>query len=343
MNNLFTMEEIDKTFTSYKVNELNDGVVVSIKEDGIIFNLGGKLDAFIPKAECANFEDIKIGDRFKVVIINKHDENGNVVASQKLANELEIGNRNAKNIKIGTDFTCVISDVMGNGNLMSKLGQYQIIIPADEISSTRHINPRTFINKQVSVVATEIDLEDKRIIASIKILEDKIRVANETAFWRSIFINKIVDGTVVKIVPYGAFVDVGGVTCLLHISDVSYEKINSVADVLEIGKTYKFKVIKIDKENKKVNLGYKQLQESLKSKLIKQISVGDRLTAKVIKLLPFGAILKAENGLEGLLHIKNATEDRRLQIYQVVKLEQMVDVYVKSVDVSNEKVEFAII
>ena len=197
--------------------------------------------------------------------------------------------------------------------------------------------------KQVKAVATEINIEEKRIVASIKILEDKEREANQQVFWRAIFVNKIVDGTVKRIVPYGAFVEVGGVDCLLHISDVSYTKINSVSEVLEIGKTYKFKVLKVDEENKRVNLGYKQLQESLKHKMLQQINVGDRFIAKAIKILPYGAILKTEDGLEGLLHIKNATEDARAQIHQIVKLDEEVAVYAKYIDLERDRVEFAII
>lgn len=343
MGENFTLEEIDKTFKKYKVNELADGVVVSKKDEKLIFNIGGKLDAVVPKEECTNFDGIKIGDRFKVCIINKHDEDGNVVASEKLASELETGNQSVKNFKVGTQFSCVITDILGNGNLKSKIGQFEIIIPAEEISSNKQINPRKFLLKQVNALVTEINLDEKRIIASIKILEDQIREANENAFWRSVFVNKIVDGTVKHIVPYGAFVEVGGITCLLHISDVSYQKIESAADVLEVGKTYKFKVLKIDAENKKVNLGYKQLQESPRAKALKEVKVGDRFDAKVIRLLPFGAILRAENGLEGLLHIKNATEDRRLMIHQICKLDETVSVYVKSIDNERERVEWSIL
>ncbi len=343
MGENFTLEEIDKTFKKYKLNELADGVVVSKKDEKLIFNIGGKLDAVVPKEECINFDSIKIGDRFKVCIINKHDEDGNVVASEKLAYELETGNQSVKSFKVGTQFSCVITDILGNGNLKSKIGQFEIIIPSEEISSGKQINPRKLLLKQVNALVTEINLDEKRIIASIKILEDQIHEANENAFWRSVFINKIVEGTVKHIVPYGAFVEVGGITCLLHISDVSYQKIESVSDVLEIGKTYKFKILKIDAENKKVNLGYKQLQESPRAKALKEVKIGDRFDAKVTRLLPFGAILRAENGLEGLLHIKNATEDRRLMIHQICKLDEIVSVYVKSIDNERERVEWSIL
>ena len=339
----FTLEEIDKTFRKYKVNELADGVVVAKKADHLIFNLGGKLDAIVPANECVDFSAVKIGDRFKVVIINKRDSEGNVVASEKIANNIELGNQKAENIKLGSTFTCVITSFTGSGALVSKMGEYEIYIPENEICSWRQVNPKAYISKQVEAIATEINPEEKRVVASIRIIDDKTREANEETFWRSIFLNKIVEGTVKRIVPYGAFASVGGIDCLVHISDISHNKINSASEVLTVGETYKFKVIKIDKENKKVGLGYKQLQESLKHQLIKELKEGDRFNAKAIKILPFGAILKTENGVEGLLHIKNATEDRRLQIQQIVKLDESVEVYVKSVDLERDRVEFAII
>lgn len=339
----FTIEEVDKTFRKYKVNELAEGIVVAKKSDGLVFNLGGKLDAFIPQNECLDFDRIKIGDRFKVVIINKRDADGNVVASEKIAKNIEIGNQTAENIKLGSTFTCVITNVTGSGALISKMGEYHIYIPEDEICSWRQVNPKSYISKQVQAVATEINNEEKKIVASIKIIDDKTRAANQETFWRSIFLNKIVDGTVKRIVPYGAFVEVGGVDCLLHISDVSYEKINSVSEVLKVGETYKFKVIKLDRENQKVGLGYKQLQESLKHQKLKEVQIGDKMTAKAIKILPYGAILKTADGVEGLLHIRNATEDRRQQIQQIVKLDEEIEVYVKSVDLERDRVEFAII
>lgn len=339
----FTIEEVEKTFRKYKVNELAEGIVVAKKSDGLVFNLGGKVDAFIPQNECLDFDSIKIGDRFKVVIINKRDADGNVVASEKIAKNIEIGNQTAEKIKLGSTFTCVITNVTGSGALISKMGEYQIYIPEDEICSWRQVNPKSYISKQVQAVATEINNEEKKIVASIKIIDDKTRAANQETFWRSIFLNKIVDGTVKRIVPYGAFVEVGGVDCLLHISDVSYEKINSVSEVLKVGETYKFKVIKLDRENQKVGLGYKQLQESLKHQKLKEVQIGDKMTAKAIKILPYGAILKTADGVEGLLHIRNATEDRRQQIQQIVKLDEEIEVYVKSIDLERDRVEFAII
>ncbi len=260
MDTKFSLEEVEKTFTKYKPKQLVEGIIIAIEENGVVFNLGGKLDAFISKSEMNDFNNAKIGDRFSVFILGGKSENGMVLASKNQAEDILLGNQNAKNIKLGSSFTCVINGVQNNG-LVSNLGEYKIYIPENEICSYRTINPKTFISKKVDVVAMEINSEEKKIIGSIRILEDKVREANQEAFWRTMFINKIVDGTVKNFVPYGAFVDVAGVSCLLHISNVSNKHINSASEVLQLGKTYKFRILQLDRENKKVSLGYKQLQE----------------------------------------------------------------------------------
>jgi ribosomal protein S1 len=320
-----------------------EGVVVAIKDNGLIFNLGGKLDAFIPKEQVKDFEDSKIGERFSVIITGGKNEDGMILASKNLAEDLMLGNQKAENIKLGSSFTCIINDTSESGGLISKLGQFSIYIPEDEICSYKQVNPKSYISKRVNAIATEINSEEKKIIASIKILDDKIRQENETTFWRVNFVNKIVEGVVKRFVPYGAFVEIDGIDCLLHISEISHERINSASEILELGKTYKFKILKLDRENKKVALGYKQLHESNKTTLLKEIKIGDSFEGEAIKMLPYGAIIRLENGLEGLLHIRNATDDTRKQIFQIVKLGEKIKVNIKNVDLERNRLEFSIL
>lgn len=337
----FNLNAIDNTFTTYKVNEMVDGVVVLKKEDSLIINIGGKKDAVVPLEEVRDFNEIKIGDRFKVVVIKKQNEEGQVVASKNIADDIINGNQSAESIKIGKIFTCVITSVKPEG-LVSKLGEYEIIVPNDEICSYRKVNPKSYISKQIEAVALEVDKKDKKIVASIKIPEDQIRTANETAFWRVIFENKIVSGTVKRFMPYGAFVDVDGVDCLLHISDISHERILAPEEKLELGKKYQFKVIRVDKENKKVSLGLKQLEDTKKLQAIKSMKIGDKFTGEAIKILAFGAIIKLNNDAEGLLHISDATEDRRKSIHEIVKLGEKIEVYVKAMDLDRERISLSL-
>lgn len=338
---VFDMFAIDRTFTNYKRGQMFDGVVVIKREDGCIFNIGGKNDAYLPKEEVDDYENLKIGDRFKVIITNSKNEDGMLEVSKSMADGIILATQNATRLKLGSKFSFVVTEANREG-LYSKMGEYGIFIPIQEISKTTR-DVKKAIGKQFEAVVTEIDKENKNIIASIKLLEDKIQETNETLFWNSIFINKVVRGRVKKILNYGAFVDVGGVDCFIHISNMSYNRIGNPADVIEEGKEYNFKVIEVDRENKKVALSLKALQQSPRLLAIKELHVGAIYKGVVIKILQFGAIVKLENGATGLLHIKNATEANNKQIYEIVKLDQQVEVEVLSKDEENERVSFKLV
>ncbi len=335
----FDISAIDKTFTSYKRGQMFDGVVVIKREEGCIFNIGGKNDAFLPKEEVENYDQLKIGDRFKVIIISKDNES--IVVSKSIADGIALATQNANRLKLGSKFSFVVTSADREG-LYSKLGEYNIFIPIAEISPKTRDVFKT-VGKQFEATVTEIDKNKKIIIASIKLLEEKIKETNETLFWNSIFINKIVRGKVKKIMPYGAFVDVGGVDCFIHISNMSYSKIGKPDEVIKEGQEYNFKVIELDRENKKVALSLKALQESPRLLAIKELHVGAIYKGQVVKILQFGAIIKLENGATGLLHIKNATEESNKQIYEIVKLDEQVEVEVLDKDEEQEKVSFKLV
>lgn len=338
MSENFNLDMIDKTFISYKKGQIFDGVVVLKRDEGVIFNIGGKNDAYIPASDFEDYSKIKIGDRFSVVITNQKNEQGLIEASKTLADDLKVANQNANNLRLGSKFTFVATGT-GNG-LLSKMGDYSIIVPFDQVSEKYVKNFNDLIGKQFEAVVTELDRGNKTIVASVKLLQEQTRVALENNFWNIIFINKIVTGKVVKILPYGAFVSVEGVDCFLHISNISFDRVENVSDYLSIGDEKQFKVVGVDRENKKVELSLKALMEDPKLTRIKELSVGSVYGGEVVKLLQFGAIVKLENGATGLLHISNATEDKTKKIYEIVKVGDKIDVEVLSIDEDEKKVSF---
>jgi ribosomal protein S1 len=341
MENKFDLETIESTFTRYKKGEMFDGVVIIKREDGAVFNIGGKNDAFLPKAEVEDYENLKIGDRFKVVITSYKNDNGDIEVSKTLADNQIISTQNANKLKLGSSFTFVVQKGTNEG-LYSKMGEFEIFVPIDEISHTTK-DVKKSEGKQFEATVTAIDKDKKSIIASIKILEDQTKQTQEDLFWKSIFINKIVEGKVKKILPYGAFVDVGGVDCFCHISNFSYKRITSPEEVVKQGEKYNFKVVKVDRENKKVELSKKALDISPKRQAIESLEIGQTYEGTVVKILAFGAIVNLENGASGLVHIKNATERNDQNIYEIVKLDQRVKVEVIEIDLEEEKVSFKLV
>lgn len=338
MNEEFNLDAIEKTFTNYKKGQMFDGVVVIKREDGCIFNIGGKNDAFLPKEEVDDYQNLKIGDRFRVIIINSKNEDGLLEVSKSKADGQIVATQNAQKLKLGSRFTFVPTEGNNNG-LYSKMGEYSIYIPYAQISSKTR-DCRKAVGQQFEAVVTEINRETKSIIGSIKMLEDQTREYNENLFWSSIFINKIVQGKVKKILDYGAFVEIGGIDCFLHISNISHNRIAHPSEVIKEGQEYTFKVIEVNREDKKVALSLKALEESPKIKAMKELEIGQTYSGEVVKILQFGAIVRLDNGASGLLHIKNATSENNRQIYEIVKLDQKVEVEVLDVDLENERVSF---
>lgn len=334
----FDLASIDRTFTEYKRGQMFDGVVVIKRDNGCIFNIGGKNDAFLPKGEVEDFDNLKIGDRFKVIILNSKNEDGLMEVSKTLADSQAIATQNANKLKLGSKVTFVINK-FENNTYLTKMGEYAIIVPFKEMSVTIK-DSRKAVGKQFEGVVTEIDRINKTISVSIKMLEEQVKANNEELFWRSIFINKIVKGKVKKIMSYGAFVEVGGIDCFVHISNLSFQHLSSPNDVLTEGEEREFKVIEVDRVNKKVALSLKALEESPRLKAIKELSIGQVCEGTVIKILNFGAIIKLNNGATGLLHIKNATEANNKQIYEIVKLDEKVSVEIIDIDMLEEKVSF---
>ena len=339
MSEEFNLDLIDKTFTSYKKGQTFDGVVVLKRNDGVIFNIGGKNDAFIPATDFEDFFAVKIGDRFPVIITKQKNDEGLIECSMRLARDLKIANQNAQTLRLGSKFTFVVTDV-NNGGAHSNMGDYSIFVPAGDISLRYVKDLKSFVGKQLEVVVTEINHEKKEIVASAKLLQEQIKVATENNFWNSIFVNKVVNGRVKKIMPYGAFVEVDGVDAFVHISNLSYDKIENVGEVLKEGEEYTFRVVNLDRENRKVELSLKALLEDPKISRIKELQVGGVYKAKVVKLLRFGAIVKVENGATGLLHIQNCTENKTKNIYELVKVDDEVEVEVLSKDEDEGKVSF---
>ena len=342
MKETFDMSAIDKTFTHFKNGELVKATVVYNLKSLVIVNIGGKKDGYIPKNDIEGELQVYAGESFDVVIVNTKGEDGMIEVSKAKAEALVRGNTIAKALDVGQTAKVVITNFNENG-LISTLGEYSVFIPYSQISNRRvDKNLKNYINKQLSAVVLEVDRENKKFIMSSRAFEEQEQITLENAFWQAIFENKIVSGKVVRFTDFGAFVNVDGIDCLVHNSEISFDKEQKAEDVLKLDQTYDFKVIKLDREEKRVGLSYKALQENpLKAKL-EAYNVGDVVKGTVVKILSFGAILDIGNGVEGLLHIKEASQTFIKNIYEVAKVGQELEVKIIAIDLENLKISFSL-
>ncbi len=336
----FSLENIDKTFVQFKVGAKVDGEVVASTGDGYIINIGGKKDAIVPFDDLKG-EALEIGQQIEAVVIKTRDElTGAVILSKTKADDIKKGNEIIGNLKVGDETSLVIINAV-NGGLISKIGTFSAFIPASQVSVHR-IDLSTYVNKQVQVIILEIDLANNKVIASIRAYEDKEKQTAEQNFWSSIFEGKVVKGKVVRIVDFGVFVNVNGFDCLVHSSEISYDRSVNWREVLKDGEEYEFKVIKLEPENHKVSLSYKAMSENPLVSEYAKFKVDQVVEGTVKKILPFGAIIDLGNGVDGMLHIKEASAFYVKNIYEVAKVDQVLTLKVIEVDSDRLRISLSL-
>ena len=335
----FNLESIEKTFVNYAKKKILVGKIVLLKKDGAVIDIGGKLDGFLPSKEFSEFNNAKIGDSFSVMLLGDKNDEGMILVSKNEADKIIAGNSKVEILKPGDKINFTVSRIQNN-NLIGYLGEYKIIVMNKNISLRPTVFLGKYLNNNLEVFILEIDKNKKSILASVINQNPENQETAQNSFWQNAFINKIVKGKVEKIMPYGAFINVDDINCFIHISDLSYDKVDKVEDFLSEGAEKFFRIIKLDKENKKVFLGLKQMSENIKIDKLKSLEIGKIYNGKVTKILPFGALVALKDNIEGLLHISDTNLPQK-RIYEIMQAGQEVDVIVKGVDLEKERVSLS--
>ena len=236
--------------------------------------------------------------------------------SQKLVKKLKEEEAMLADIEAGKEFSVVCTGT-NKGGLTAELGTYPVFVPRREIRIGYVSDLEKYKGKTRRLRLIEIRKERrKEIIASQRVVLEEEKVAREAAkaakeesFFSSIQVGDIVEGKVERVTSFGAFVSVNGFDCLAHISDLSWTGVKEVTDVLEIGKRYQFQILKIDRENKKVSIGYKQLQPQPWDLAAEKYAEGDIVHGRVVRIVPFGAFVEVERGIDGLVHVSQITHE----------------------------------
>ncbi len=288
----------------------------------------------------------KIGETIDLLVVELKP---NLKLSQKMIRTLQEEEALSAEIESGKEFSVVCTGT-NKGGLVSQLGTYSVFVPAKEIRPGFVKDLTKYEGKTLRLRALEIKKTGrKEIIASQRVIlqeerdaRDAERLEKEEQFFAHISVGDIVEGKVERATSFGAFVSVNGFDCLAHISDLSWTGVQSVKDVLEIGKTYQFKVLKIDKENKKVSIGYKQLQPQPWDLAEGKYNVGDIIHGKVVRIVPFGAFIEVEKGIDGLVHVSQISYERIETPSTVLNVGDEVDAKIIALDIDAKKMNLSI-
>lgn len=328
----------------YKVGHEVRCHVVQVSADGVYVRIPGwKTEAFIPNEELVlegDFAEFKAGlkDGSNLVCSIISTESG-ITLSRKAIEEKYKDDKLVDGIKEGEEFSVVMTRV-GKSCLTGRLGSYTVVVHASQIKIGFVKNLEQYVGKTLRLVSSADKVDDKKhvIYASQKTILLAEKKAKEDEFWNNIEEAEIVEGKVLRFASFGAFVDVRGFDCLAHTSDLSWEHVNGPADVLEIGKTYEFVVLALDREHNRVSLGYKQLQPKPWELAEEKFHVGTIVKGKVARLMPYGAFIELDKHIDGLLHVSNYSWDWIDDITKVLKVGDEVEVEVLEFDAERKRI-----
>ncbi|MDE7438997.1 MAG: S1 RNA-binding domain-containing protein, partial [Clostridia bacterium] len=295
--------------------------------------------------DAADYMD-KIGETIDLLVVELKPS---LKLSQKMIRMLKEEEALSADIEAGKEFSVVCTGT-NKGGLVSQLGTYSVFVPAKEIRMGFVKDLSKYEGKTLRLRALEIRKTGrKEIIASQRVIlqeehdaHEAAKAAKEEEFFANIAVGDVVEGKVERATAFGAFVSVNGFDCLAHISDLSWTGVEEVKDVLEIGKTYQFKVLKIDQANKKVSIGYKQLQPQPWDLVEGKYAVDDVIHGKVVRLVPFGAFVEVEKGIDGLVHVSQISHERIETPASVLNVGDEVDAKIVALDVDAKKMNLSI-
>ena len=292
----------------------------------------------------ADYES-KIGDEIRVMIVGLDP----VVLSEKAMVKVLEEEAEIEEIKNGKIFTVTVTG-SNKGGLTSKFGSYQVFIPSSQIRIGYVKELDKYIGKELRLKAEKIETEGRRqIVASQRVILEAERAEREAQkaereriFFENIHEGDIVTGTVVRFAAFGAFVQVNGFDCLAHISDLSWTGCKNCADVLELNKTYEFKVLKVDEAAKKVSIGYKQLQPKPWDLVPEKYHVGDVIKGKVVRIVSFGAFVEVEKEVDGLVHVSQISNEWLENPTSALKVGEEIEAKILEIDPEKEKMTLSI-
>jgi small subunit ribosomal protein S1 len=315
-----------------QVGEIRKGTIASINTNQILVSIGAKSEGIIAGRELEQLTEeernaLQVGQEVNVFVVNPEDANGNVVLSFKRAQE-QMSWENVE--RMIADETVVESKIIGfnKGGLIVGVGGLRGFVPASQISATRRSQStgdtpeqrwQKMIGQPISVRIIEVDRERRRLILSERAANTESRASVKERVIGELEEGKVYTGRVTSLADFGAFVNLNGADGLVHLSELSWERLQHPREILEVGQEVKVKVINIDREKKRIGLSMRALQDDPWKTRVEKFSVGQLVEGVITRLTKFGAFARLEGDIEGLIHISEISETRIEHPKEVLK------------------------
>ncbi|MBR2519760.1 MAG: 30S ribosomal protein S1 [Selenomonadaceae bacterium] len=334
-------------------HEVVEGIVTQVNRDEAYVNIGHKQDMPCPKKELAYPEPetagdvVKVGDKIRVYILSLGGENGGLLSKVKADNEVvwdELRKVKAHNDESADDLQTVDATVtqVVKGGLTATVNGLRGFIPASQMELHFVKDLGVYVGQTVKAIPLEIESHKRRLVLSRRPILERDRVAAQQEVFSSLNEGDIRKGVVKRLVDYGAFIDIGGVDGLAHISDLSWERVSHPSDVLQVGQELDVYVKNVDPETHRISLSVKQTQRDPWLDRAEKYNEGDIIEGKIVKLAKFGAFMEIEPGFDGLIPMGELSDRRIENADEAVQVDEVVKVKIMRIDLKRKRISLSI-
>ena len=336
---------IDGTVTDVEEGELVTGTIVKIEHDEVLLDIRSKSEGVIPARELSIRDDVdtsdvvSIGDEVEALVITKEDKDGRLVLSKKRAEYKRAWNRVEEKFQNGETVEGEVIEVV-KGGLIVDIG-LRGFLPASLVDLRRVKNLDDYLGATIEARVIEMDRNRNNVVLSRRVLLEEGRKKEREEILSKLEKGMRLKGTVSSIVDFGAFVDLGGIDGLVHISELSWSHVNHPSEVVSVGQEVEVEVLDVDRDRERISLGLKQTTEDPWHTLIKNYPVGSIVEGTVTKIVPFGVFVALGDGVEGLVHISEMAKKHVNHPSQVVEVGEQIKVKVMSVDTDRRRISLS--
>lgn len=353
MNNKGIMEEdidfaqyIDENFKKLHNNQRVTGIVTEIGATEITVDLGAKQTGYVQLSDLTNdptkkpSDIVSLNDEIELLVIKVNDQEGTAQLSKKRVDEQAGIEKIVKAKEEGEILTAVVTSVVKGGVNVYYEG-VRVFIPASQTGLPHNADLEGLKGQEVRFVILEAPERRKSAVGSIKTVKMQERAAAKAKFWETAEIGREYEGEVKSLTNYGAFVDLGGIDGMVHISELSWKKLKHPSQVVKVGDVLKVYIKDLDQENDRISLGYKKTEDNPWEKFVAEYEEGDVVTVKVVSITTFGAFAQIIDGVDGLIHISQLANRRVENVKDVVAVGDEVDAKITKIDVENKRISLS--
>ena len=332
----------DQTLNTLTEHEVKMGTIISISDKEVVVNIGFKSDGMVPLSEFRHMPDLKVGDEIEVYVETREDKNGQLILSHKKARALKSWERVNESLEKDEIIQGYVKCRTKGGLIVDVFG-IEAFLPGSQIDVKPIRDYDVFVGKTMEFKVVKINHEFKNVVVSHKVLIEEELESQKLEIMSKLEKGQVLEGTVKNITSYGVFMDLGGVDGLLHITDISWGRINHPDEVLKLDDKINVVILDFDEDKKRIALGLKQLTPQPWEALDQNIQVGDKIKGKVVVLTDYGAFIEVIPGVEGLIHVSGMSWSQHLRSPQdFLKVGDEIETVILTLDREERKMSLGL-